>query len=86
MITKNNLKINPNKANLNNIKLAQKIIRKLLYLALGTKWNITFSILKLTRYIFNPSKEHLIAMKRIFRYLKDTKNLKQFIKKIIIIL
>ena len=37
MITKNNLKINPNKTNLNDIKSVQKIIGKLLYLVLGIR-------------------------------------------------
>ena len=66
IITKNNIKINPNKADLNKIKWVQKAIGKLLYLVLGIKWNITYSILKLVRYIFNSSKDYIIAMKRIF--------------------
>ena len=81
MIAKNNLKINPNKANLNDIKSAQKIIGKLLYLVLETKQDIAFSILKLTKYTSNPNKEYLITIKRIFRYLKSIKNFKTIYKK-----
>ena len=81
MVVKNNIKINPNKVDLDKIKWAQKAIGKLLYLALGTRWDIAYSVLKLARYTSNPSKDHIIAMKRIFRYLKETKTFKTIYKK-----
>ena len=68
------VKLVPNKeqASKQDIKLFQAIIGCLLYIVLGTRPNITYSVIKLARYALNPSKDHFIASKRILRYLKAT--------------
>lgn len=70
------LKLVPNieQASKDDIKLFQGIIGCLLYITLGTRPDITYAVIRLTKYASNPSKEHFIAIKRILRYLKATKN------------
>ncbi len=71
-----NIKLEPNKeqANKEDIKLFQMLIGSLLYIILGTRLDIAFSVIKLARYASNPSRVHFTAIKRIYRYLKGTIN------------
>lgn len=39
---------------------------------LGTRPDIAYSISTLGQYANNPSKEHMVALKRVFRYLRAT--------------
>jgi hypothetical protein len=50
------------------------LIGSLLYIILSTKVNIAFAIIKLTRYMSNLSNIYFIAVKRVFKYLKETKD------------
>lgn len=65
---------NSNKATLESIKWFQSLIGGLLYLMLATRLDIAYSVIKLSRFASNPSEEHIIAAKRILRYLKGTIN------------
>ena len=50
------------------------LIGSLLYIILGTRVDIAFTVIKLARYTSNPSNIHFIAVKRVFKYLKGTKD------------
>ena len=50
------------------------LIGSLLYIILSTQVDIVFAIIKLAHYIFNPSNIYFIAVKRVFKYLKGTKD------------
>ena len=41
---------------------------------LGTRVDIAFAVIKLARYASNPSNIHFTAVKRVFKYLKGTKD------------
>ena len=71
-----NIKLEPNKeqASKEDIKLFQVLIGSLLYIILGTRLDIAFATIKLTRYASNPSKVHFTAIKRVYKYLKGTKD------------
>ena len=66
------IKLLPNKetASIENIKYFQILIGSLLYLALASRPDIIYAVIKLARYASNPSSDHIIAIKRVFRYLK----------------
>ena len=42
---------------------------------LATRPNIAYSVILLARFASNPSMEHIIAIKRVLRYLKGTRHL-----------
>jgi hypothetical protein len=73
MDSKANIELNKEQANKETIKLFQGIIGSLLYLALGTRPDIAFSVIKLARFASNPSLNHITLAKRILRYIKATK-------------
>jgi hypothetical protein len=50
------------------------LIGSLLYIILSIKVDIMFTVIKLTRYTFNLSNIYFIAVKRVFKYLKGTKD------------
>jgi hypothetical protein len=50
------------------------LIGSLLYIILSTRVNIAFAVIKLARYTSNPSNIYFIAVKRVFKYLKGTKD------------
>ena len=50
------------------------LISSLLYIIPGIKVDITFTIIKLTRYTSNPSNIHFTALKRVYKYLKGIKD------------
>ncbi|GBP64177.1 Retrovirus-related Pol polyprotein from transposon TNT 1-94 [Eumeta japonica] len=54
----------------------QQAIGSLLYVAQGTRPDISFAVNTLSRFNKNPTAEHWNAVKRIFRYLQGTKDLK----------
>lgn len=56
------------------IKWFQTLIGSLLYLMMATRIDITYAVIKLSRYATNPSEIHIIALKRILKYLKTTKH------------
>jgi len=68
-------KLEPNKeqASKEDIKLFQMLIGSLLYIMLGTRVDIAFAVIKLARFASNPSNIHFTAVKRVYKYLKGTK-------------
>ena len=54
----------------------QRIIRTLIYATIGTRPDITFLAMRLSRFNNNPTEEHIKFTKYVLRYLKGTKELK----------
>ena len=50
------------------------LIGSLMYLAISTRPDIAFSVNKLAQFTSNPKTMHWTAVKRIFRYLKGTRD------------
>jgi hypothetical protein len=50
-------------------------VGSLMYTSLGTHPNITFAVQTLSRFATNPGPTHWDAIKRVFQYLKGTRNL-----------
>lgn len=57
------------------IRHYQSKVGSLLYLAVHTRPDIAFACSAFSRYLSNPSPQHLKGVDRIFRYLKGTMNL-----------
>ena len=57
-----------------NKQLYQEIVGSLIYLTC-TRWDIAYSVMQLTRAMGNPKDEHMVAAKRVLRYLKGTTDL-----------
>ena len=76
MDLKAKLVLNENKAKADEIHYYQMLIGSLLFLALASRPNITFVVIRLARFASNPSQDHLQAIKRVFGYLKGTITLK----------
>lgn len=53
--------------------LYQSIIGSLLYAALGTRPDIQYAVLSISKFSAEPNRSHLHAAKRILRYLKRQK-------------
>ena len=53
----------------------QSVIGSLLYIMLGTRPDIAFSVIKMSQFSANPSEEHLQKSLYIVRYLATTKDL-----------
>ena len=52
------------------------LIGSLMYLAITTQPNIAYLVNKLTQYTLAPKAKHWTAIKRVFRYLKKTRQYK----------
>jgi hypothetical protein len=50
-------------------------IGSLMYASLGTRPDISFAVQTLSRFAINPGSAHWEAVKRVFRYLKGTRDL-----------
>jgi hypothetical protein len=60
-----------------NLKINyQLIVKSLMYIMLKIRSNITYSISMINRYVFNLTQTHKQALKRIFRYLRETYQMK----------
>jgi hypothetical protein len=69
------LKPNEEQATAPVIKLYQEHVGALVWLVVSTRPDIAWAVCKLARYSHNPSSAHFRAVKRVFRYLKGTKEL-----------
>ena len=56
-------------------KQYQSAVGSLMYLAVSTRPDISYSVGSLARFNSKPTKEHWVALKRVLRYLKGTKDL-----------
>jgi hypothetical protein len=54
----------------------QSFVKSLMYIMLKTRSNIIYSISIINRYVFNLIQIHWQAIKRIFRYLRETHQMK----------
>ncbi len=54
----------------------QSIVKSLMYIMLKTRLDITYFISIISRYVFNLTQIHWQAVKRIFRYLQETYQMK----------
>ncbi len=54
----------------------QSIVKSLMYIMLKTRLDITYFISVISRYVFNLIQTHWQAIKRIFRYLRKTYQMK----------
>jgi hypothetical protein len=60
-----------------NLKINyQSIVRSLMYIMLKIRLNIIYFISIISRYVFNFIQTHWQAIKRIFRYLRKTHQMK----------
>ena len=53
-------------------QLYQSAVGSLLYLSIATRPDITYAVSNVAKFCAKPTKEHWVAVKRIFRYLKGT--------------
>lgn len=54
-------------------QLYQSMVGSLMYLMTASRPDLAFSVGVLSRFCSDPSKEHMVALKRVFRYLKGTR-------------
>jgi phosphoribosylanthranilate isomerase len=54
----------------------QSIVKSLMYIMLKTRFEIIYFISMISRYVFNLIQIHWQAFKRIFRYLRETYQMK----------
>jgi hypothetical protein len=54
----------------------QSIVKSLMYIMLKTRFDITYFISIINRYVFNLIQIHWQVIKRIFRYLRETYQMK----------
>ncbi|KAI0992483.1 hypothetical protein K3495_g15702, partial [Podosphaera aphanis] len=66
---------NTGQASVTEIKEYQSKIGSLLYLAVHTRPDISYSVSVFSRYLTNPSLNHIKGVDRILRYIKGTINL-----------
>jgi hypothetical protein len=62
--------LNPGKT-----RLYQSIVGSIMYIMLGTRPDLAFTISVLSKFVTSPRAAHLTAAKRVLRYLKGTRNL-----------
>jgi transposase InsO family protein len=55
-----------------NVKEYQRLIGSLMYAMLGSRPDIAFAVSMVSRFASNPTVEHMVAAKRILRYLRGT--------------
>ena len=55
-------------------KLYQSAVGSLLYLSIATRPDITITVKNVAKFCAKPNKQHWLAVKRIFIYLKGTEH------------
>jgi len=70
------------KASSEQIRMYQSQIGSLMYLMLGTRPDIAYSVGRLARFAHNPSKKHFQHLGRIFSYVNATTNFAIIYKKL----
>lgn len=55
-----------------NPKMFRRIISRAMYLATGTRPDISFTVTRISQHLATPTDEHLKAAKHLLRYLKTT--------------
>ena len=54
----------------------QQIIGSLMYLVIGSRPDLVFTVSALSQFASKPTKEHMGVLKQVLRYLKSTRDLK----------
>ncbi len=57
------------------LKNFQTLLEELMHLMMQTRFHITYAVSRLIQFMMNSSIDHWIALKRILRYLQNTKEL-----------
>ena len=67
--------LEPTSANdkLANVDQFRRVIGKLLYLMRGSRPDICFAVVRLSRYVAGPAKRHWTCLMHILKYLKGTR-------------
>ena len=52
----------------------RSLVASLIYFVAWTRPDMAYAVSKLCKYMQNPGREHIIALKRLLRYLKGTKD------------
>ena len=52
----------------------RSVVASLIYFVAWTRPDMAYAVTKLCKYMQNPGREHIIALKRLLRYLKGTKD------------
>jgi len=58
--------------------LFQQAVGSINFLAVCTRPDISFAVSQISKFMHQPKQSHWIALKRVFRYLKKTKDFKLF--------
>lgn len=66
---------NTDKNKIENEELYRSIVGSLIYASVSTRPDITHAVNMVSRYMHEPNATHMIAAKRILRYLKDNSEL-----------
>ena len=64
-----------NESDVYDQKVYQAAVGSLLYLSTKTRPDISYAVGNVARFCAKPTKQHWMAVKRIFRYLRGTSNL-----------
>jgi hypothetical protein len=75
MEVKTKLQKHEGQAGLEEVREYQRLVGSLMYLMVGTRPDIAFTVGALSRHLSNPGPEHWVVAKRVLRYLKGTANL-----------
>ena len=57
-----------------NVKFYQIKMNNLIYLFIQTRFDITFVVQNFSKFNLRSNQIHMIVVKHVFKYLKNTKN------------
>jgi len=61
--------------NLADVSQYQQIVGSLMYLVIGTRPDLAFTVSALSQFCSKPTQQHMGTLKQVLRYLKGTRNL-----------
>ncbi len=65
----------------NQLKQFQILLSELMHLMIQTRFDLAYSVSRLAQFMSNSTDDHWIALKRVLRYLNETKELSILYKK-----
>jgi hypothetical protein len=83
LMTENKLKktLSEYKCFENQLKQFQILLDELMHLMIQTRFDLAYSVSRLAQFMSNSTDDHWIALKRVLRYLNETKELNILYKK-----
>lgn len=72
---------NTDREDLTDVSCFRQIIGSLMYLVIGTRPDLAFTVSALSQFSSKPTKDHMGVIKKTLRYLKGTRDLKLTYKK-----